>query len=148
MDKALPGVLNNVSVDGSKLLSLSYYKEGTNSELNVNNLTSLFKFLIPREKNQILPVFVKLDIEKNKPINNSNSTNDNTNIKNSLLLNGFILTRTNMSIHYHINPSNKSLGYFSALKFGGNPYLNNSNRIFDLSRIFCPQGNLFFNKIN
>ena len=56
-----------------------------------------------------------------------------------MTLNGFITTKRNVSIHYHIKPNNKSLAYFTALKFRSNPYLNSTHFLFDLWNIFCPK---------
>jgi hypothetical protein len=77
----------------------------------------------------------------------ANTTINNPTL-NLLQLNGFITPKNNVSIHYHIRPNSdnfESVGYFAALKFGGNPYLNNTYQSFDMWDIFCPQtGNYLF----
>ena len=55
-----------------------------------------------------------------------------------LTLDGFNVTKNNVSIFYHIKPSNKLLGYFVSLRFGAYPVLNITAKLYDVSSIFCP----------
>jgi hypothetical protein len=78
----------------------------------------------------------------------SANTTEKNSVLNLLKLDGFITSKNNVSIHYHIRPNTNNLkaaGYFAALKFGGNPYLNSTYQAFDMWDIFCPQtGNFTF----
>jgi hypothetical protein len=62
--------------------------------------------------------------------------------KNLLTLDGFIISTKNVSIHYQLKPTNLSVGYFVALKFGSDPYLNKTIQLFDMFQIFCPLNDL------
>lgn len=132
MEKAFPGLSSDVTVDGSRSISLSFYDENQN-EKSIQNSSQPFRISIPRNKNSP-PLFVNL-INKN-----SNSTNT----ANLLTLDGFMLSKQNVSIHYHINPNDNQIGYFVALKFGDNPYLSSTIQLFDMWNIFCPQSNKLF----
>jgi hypothetical protein len=120
---ALPDQNNSVSISNSKTIGLTFFNSNS-LEQSISNTSDYFYFGITRY-NQI-PLFKQLII-------------NNTNIlKNLLALNGFIIPSKNVSIHYQIKPNNYSVGYFVALKFGYNPYLNKTNKIFDIFQIFCP----------
>ena len=120
---ALPDQNNSVSISNSKTIGLTFFNSNL-LEQSISNTSDYFYFGIPRY-NQI-PLFKQLII-------------NNTNIlKNLLALNGFIIPSKNVSIHYQIKPNNYSVGYFVALKFGSNPYLNKTKHIFDIFKIFCP----------
>lgn len=120
---AVPDQNNSVSISNSKPIGLTFFNSNS-SEQSISNTSDYFYFGIPRY-NQI-PLFKQLII-------------NNTNIlKNLLTLNGFIISSKNVSIHYQIKPNNYSVGYFVALKFGSNPYLNKTKNIFDIFQIFCP----------
>ena len=136
MQKALPGIFNDVSVDGSKSVSLSFLGEN-NNEIKIENSSTLFKFTIPRDTTIPLPEF---NLLLDSSSNNTNKTSSSATAINLLTLNGFFIKSNNVSIHYHIKPENKSLGYFAALQFGSNPYLSDSHQLFNLKNIFCPKG--------
>jgi len=79
----------------------------------------------------------------NNPFKSSNNSNSTSKPINLLLLNGFTISKRNVSIHYHIQPDDESLGYFAAFKFGGNPYLNKTYQRYDIWNIFCPWSKIF-----
>ena len=145
MQTALPGIFNNVSVDGSKSVSLSFLDKN-NKEVKIENSSTLFKFTIPRDTTIPLPTFSLL-FSSNSSSNEANKTSSKEIPINLLTLNGFLIKNNNVSIHYHIKPNNKSLGYFTALKFGGNPCLSDSYQLFNISKIFCPEGKPFLIKL-
>ena len=122
MQGALPS--NNVPISGSKSISLAFYDEN-NLEKEISESQNYFYFSIPRDNNP-LPSFEKL---------NTSNVNQSFNL---LTLNGFLINKNNVSIHYHIKPNNKQLGYFTTLKFGSNPHLNSTFVSFDMWNIFCP----------
>jgi hypothetical protein len=143
MPVAIPDKNNFVSVSGSKSLSLGLIADDQSAQ-SVSDSPSPFYFSIPRDTTQPLPEF---DILESTDYQESNNTHDNYTISenkkalNILKLNGFIIPKNNVSIHYHIRPNSfsyKSVGYFVALKFGGNTYLNSTYQSFDLWNIFCP----------
>lgn len=144
MPVAIPGANSDVSVKGSKSIALSFFSEDQ-SEQGISNAPEPFVFAIPRDTSMPLPLFERLiDVNQtrfklSKPA--SNFTNTTRGPVNLLKLNGFSVTKKNVSIHYHIQPSDESLGYFAALKFGGNPYLNSTFRRWDVWKIFCPWSN-------
>jgi hypothetical protein len=124
---AVPDQNNSVSVSSSKTIGLSFFNSNS-KEHSFSNLSDYFYFEIPRY-NQI-PSF--------KQFFTSNYT---TSSRNLLILDGFIISSRNVSIHYQLKPSATSLsiiGYFVALKFGSNPYLNSTIQLFDMFQIFCP----------
>jgi len=125
---SVPGFENNsVSITNSKSIGLTFFNSNS-SEQKISNLSDYFYFGIPRT-NQI-PLFKQLNT--NKPINSSNL----------LTLDGFIIPNSNVSIHYQLKPTNLTIGYFIALKFGSNPYLNKTIQLFDMFQIFCPLNDL------
>ena len=137
MPRAFPGLNNSqVVVSGSKSLALNFLNQN-GAKLKAEHLSQPFLISIPMDLTS-LPEFSVL----NKTTNSSNSTVSSDNL---LTLDGFILNRNNASIHYQIKPSDSKKGYFAALKFGDNPYLNRINKQFDLWNIFCPQSSKFFN---
>jgi hypothetical protein len=135
MEKAFPGLNSNVTVDGSKSIALSFFDENQNEKL-VQNSDKPFIFSIPRDTSQPLPPFIYL-------LNNSSNTSIKS-FSNLLALDGFMLNKQNVSIHYQISPNDNKIGYFFALKFGGNPYLNSDLQVFDMWSIFCPKGMKYF----
>ena len=126
MQKALPSLTDNATVSTSKTISLSFINENKTIQ-SISNSSSLFLITIPRNTSLFYPSF-------NWTI--SNLTNSN----NMLTLDGFKLNKS-FAIQYQIKPHNLSLGYFAALKFGSNPYLNRTLLSFDLWNIFCPESN-------
>ena len=131
MEKAFPGLNSNVSINGSKSIALSFYDENQNEKL-VQNSAKPFIFSIPRDTSQPLPPFIYFS--------NNSSNFSIKSFSNLLTLDGFMLNKQNVSIHYQINPNDNEIGYFVALKFGGNPFLNSSLQLFDMWNIFCPKG--------
>lgn len=143
MPVAIPGANSDVSVTGSKSIALSFFGEDQ-SEQGVSNSPEPFFFSIPRDTNLSLPSFEPLynyNETKIKKIQEGNNTNRTHGPINLFLLNGFTISKRNVSIHYHIQPADESLGYFAAIKFGGNPYLNSTYQRFDMWKIFCPWRN-------
>jgi hypothetical protein len=126
MSAALPDQNRSVSVFGSQLISIKFYDSNL-IEQSISNTSEPFYFNIPRNNSE-LPIFKIL------PISTRNS--------NLLIVNGFIISNSNVSIHYHIKPDNSSLAYFVALKFGSYPVLNKTSQIADIWKIFCPKGTL------
>ena len=143
MPVAIPGANNDVSVTGSKTIALSFFSEDQ-TEQSVSNSPEPFIFSIPRDVNMSLPSFEPLfnynetRIKKLLEVNITNRTHVPINL---FLLNGFTISKKNVSIHYHIQPTDESLGYFAAIKFGGNPYLNSTYQRYDIWKIFCPWRN-------
>jgi len=132
MSKAFPGSnKSQVSVSGSKSMGLSFFNEN-GEKLIIENAIQPFLISIPMLTS--LPKFLVL--------NKTNSSNSMVS-ENLLTLDGFILNRNNVSIHYQIKPTNNQTGYFAALKFGENPYLSGIKQQFDLWNIFCPQSSKF-----
>lgn len=122
---------DKVPVYASKSISLSFYNEDK-SELEITKSTDNFYFSIPRDTSINLPPFKQL----------KTTSSNVSSALNILILNGFLINKNNVSIHYHIKPNNRKLGYFAAIKFGSNPYLNSTYKLFDLWKIFCPKGKL------
>ena len=124
MPKAYPDLSGNVSVEGSKSISLSFLNpDGTIKA--VTNSSTPFLFSIPMNQESI-PSFVALNI--------SNTTN------NLLAYDGFMINKYNVSIHYQIKPNNTKKGYFVAMRFGDWPQLDSNNQLFDIWNIFCAKG--------
>lgn len=126
MSAALPDQNRSVSVFGSQLISIKFY-DSNQIEQSISNTSEPFYFNIPRNNSE-LPIFKIL------PISTRNSK--------LLIVDGFIISNSNVSIHYHIKPDNSSLAYFVALKFGSYPVLNKTSQIADIWKIFCPKGTL------
>jgi len=126
MSAALPDQNKSVSVFGSQLVSIKFY-DSNQIERSISNSSEPFYFTIPRNNSE-LPIFKIL------PISARNS--------NLLIVDGFVISNSNVSIHYHIKPDNLSLAYFVALKFGSYPVLNKTSQIADIWKIFCPKGTL------
>jgi hypothetical protein len=123
-----PAFENNlVSITNSKTIGLTFFNSNS-SEQKISNLSDYFYFGIPRT-NQI-PLFKQFNTSK--PINSSNL----------LTLDGFMISNNNVSIHYQLKPTNMTIGYLIALKFGSNPYLNKTIKSFDMFQIFCPLNDL------
>lgn len=143
MQRAVPGASSAVSTSGSKTIALGFYGDDQ-SEVPISNTPTPFYFTIPRDTSIPLPEFMPLSATINasvpKPVEDSNATTVVTKAGpvNLLLLNGFLIKKKNVSIHYHIEPTNELLGYFTALYFGGNPYLNSTFQRYHMWRIFCP----------
>ena len=134
MSKAFPGSnKSQVSVSGSKSMGLSFFNEN-GEKLIIENTIQPFIISIPMNLSSV-PKFLVL--------NKTNSSNSMVS-DNLLTLDGFNLTRTNVSIHYQIKPTNNQTGYFAAIKFGESPYLNGIKKQFDLWNIFCPQSSKIF----
>lgn len=131
MEKAFVGLNTNVKVDGSKSIALSFYDENQNEKI-IQNSSRAFIFSIPKDIRQSLPPFVYLT--------NNSSNGSVTDQNNLLVLDGFLLNKPNVSIHYQISPNDTEIGYFVALKFGGKPCLNEDIQLFDMWTIFCPFG--------
>jgi len=128
---SVPAIQNNnsVSITNSKTIGLTFFNSNS-TEQPISNLSDYFYFAIPRT-NQI-PTF--------KQFNALNKTIDSRNL---LALDGFIIANNNVSIHYQLKPTNNlTIGYFIALKFGSNPYLNKTIQLFDMFQIFCPLNDL------
>ena len=147
MSAAIPSLSNAVSLNGSKSLSLSLIGDDQ-APKSVRNSPSPFYFTIPRDTSQPLPKFVILE-STNQEYNSTNHTIDPkvAGTSNILELDGFLIPKNNVSIHYHIRPNSQnfeSAGYFVALKFGDNVYLNSTYESFDLWNVFCPHGNYHF----
>jgi hypothetical protein len=127
---ALPFVQNgSISIADSKTIGLTFFNSNS-SEQPVSNTSDYFHFKIPRT-NQI-PLF--------KQLNTHNS--EMSSRKNLLTLDGFMISTKNVSIHYQLKPTNLLVGYFVALRFGSNPYLNRTIQLFDMFQIFCPLNDL------
>ena len=134
MIKAFPGLNNSqVTVNGSKTLALSFFNQD-GSEKSVENSTQPFLFSI----------LMDIALQPFMLLNKSNNSFSIT-FNNLLTLDGFLLNRNNVSIHYQIKSNNSQTGYFAALRFGGNPYLMGSSQQFDLWNIFCPKSSKYFN---
>ena len=142
MPIAIPDSNSEVSVTGSQSLSLSFHDQNQN-EAGVNNAPSPFVFSIPRDTSIPLPpfeVFYDINIASlYVSSNTSNSTKDKS--INLLVLNGISVTKKNVSIHYQIKPYDETAGFFAAMTFGGNPYLNSTYQRYDLWQILCPWSN-------
>lgn len=122
MSTAYPGInANDIILNGSKTLALTLYND-LKTEISISNASSPFQFTIPVD--QDLTSFTQ------------NSLKQNSN--NVLTLDGFNVTKNNVSIFYHIKPSNKLLGYFVSLRFGAYTVLNSTAKLYDVSSIFCP----------
>ena len=147
MQKAVPGANSAVSVKGSKTIALGFYGEDQ-TEQSISQAPTPFYFSIPRDTTIPLPEFYTLIDTIHLNSSNTDSTNTTQTTKkvsgpvNLLALNGFKTSKYNVSIHVHVEPSNELLGYFAALYFGGNPYLNKTFQRYDLWRVFCPWSNL------
>ena len=120
MQKAFVSLTNNATVIGSKAVSLSFFNEDK-TQL-IYDSPSPFFITIPRDTSLLYPSFNR---------SNSNKTDSD----NMFKLDGFFLPNKSVAIQYQIKPDNLSLGYFAALKFGGNPNLKSV----DLWNIFCPE---------
>jgi hypothetical protein len=94
----------------------------------ISSFSDYFYFRIPRT-NQIT-LF--------KQLNTINLINSSY----LLTLDVFIIPNNNLSIHYQLKPTNLTIGYFIALKFGPNPYLKKTIQLFDMFQIFCPLNDL------
>lgn len=141
MQKAVPGANSDVSTTGSKTIALGFFGEDQ-SEQSISSSPTPFQFTIPRDTSLPLPEFVPLfDINATRIMAQLNITKAKKGPINLLELAGFMVTKKNVSIHYHLEPYDESLGYFAALYFGGNPYLNSTFRRYDMWRIFCPWSN-------
>ena len=148
MPAAIPSLSNTVSLNGSKSLSLSLIGDDL-APKSVSGSPSPFYFTISRDTTLPLPQFDILESTDQEYINNNNSSNAMHTKANILELNGFLIPKNNVSIHYHIRPdcqnesveSVKSVGYFAALKFGDNAHLNSTYQSFDVWNVFCPHGN-------
>ena len=144
---AIPGQNRAVSTNGSKSLSLGMIGDDQVPQ-SVSDSPSPFHFTIPRDTTQPLPQFDTLEItdsHKNSNITISSPT-VNSKALNMLKLNGFVIPKNNVSIHYHVRPDSfnfEFVGYFAALKFGGNTYLNRTYQSFDMWNIFCPQSDYY-----
>lgn len=140
MIKAFPGLSSNVSVNGSGTLALSFFNSD-GSDMLLSNTAQPFSFSIPLDLASV-PAFLLM-----------NKSNESQSIatNNLLTLDGFILNKNNVSIHYHIKPSDLTKGYFAAIRYSGNPYLMESDQLFDLWNIFCPELSttlFFYSKIS
>jgi len=152
MPAAVPSLSNAVSLKGSKSLSLSLIGDDQ-APKSVSNSPSPFLFTIPRDTTLPLPQFDILESTDQEFINNNNNNSRSSSSSktlrtkaNILELNGFLIPKNNVSIHYHIRPncpneSVESIGYFAALKLGDNAHLNSTYQSFDLWNVFCPHGN-------
>lgn len=144
MPVAVPGANSDVAVAGSKSIAMSFFSEDQ-SEQGISNSPTPFEFAIPRDTSLPLPPFETLynynqtRIKVSVPVNSSNQTQSKKPV-NLLMLNGFTVAKKNVSIHYHIQPNDENLGYFAAMKFGGNPYLNHTFQSYDMWNVFCPRG--------
>ena len=145
MPTAIPGQNNAVSTHGSKMLGLGLIGDDQTPQ-SVTNSPNPFYFAIPRDTSQPRPQFDLLEITDHQESSNytisASTANINDKALNMLKLNGFITPKNNVSIHYHVRPNSEnfeSVGYFAAIKFGGNTYLNSSYQSFDIWKIFCPQ---------
>ena len=143
---AVPGANNAVSTAGSKSISLSFFGEDQ-TKSSVSNSPKPFQFAIPRDTSMPLPEFNTLfNYNSSKVLDSMQSTNNSNSTRrgpiNLLLLDGFSTSKNNVSIHAHIQPTDETVGYFAALKFGGNPYMNRTYKRFDVWKIFCPWSNL------
>lgn len=138
MQKAVPGASNDVSITGSKTIALGFFGEDQ-SEASIANSPTPFQFTIPRDTSIPLPEFTPLyDANATRISEKLNLTKVNKGPVNLLLLSGFMVSKKNVSIHYHIEPYDESAGYFAALYFGGNPYLNKTFQRYHMWRVFCP----------
>ena len=54
------------------------------------------------------------------------------------LPNAFNLTSTNASIHIELEPLDKNVGYFVALKLGSTPIINSTYSNYDAFQVNCP----------
>ena len=54
------------------------------------------------------------------------------------LPNAFNLTSTNASIHIELEPIDKNVGYFVALKLGSTPIINLTYSNYDAFQVYCP----------
>jgi len=118
------------------------FHDDNQREAAVNNAPTPFVFSIPRDTSIPLPsfeVFYDIKLASLSLGNNSNSTKDKS--INLLILNGISVTKKNVSIHYQIKPYDETAGFFVAMKFGGNPYLNSTYQKYDLWQILCPWSN-------
>ncbi len=122
-------VFSNQVLRISKTIGLTFFNSNS-YEQPVSNTSDYFHFKIPRT-NQI-PLF--------KQLNTNNS--EMSSRKNLLTLDGFMISTKNVSIHYQLKPTNLLVGYFVALRFGSNPYLNRTIQLFDMFQIFCPLNDL------
>jgi len=146
MQKAVPGANSAVSVKGSKTIALGFYGEDQ-AEQPISQSPTPFYFTIPRDTTIPLPEFNTIPGTYRSNTTSNYSTNSTTTVKkpsgpvNLLVLDGFTIKKKNVSIHVHIEPTNELLGYFAALYFGGNPYLNKTFQRYDMWRVFCPWSN-------
>ena len=116
---------NNIVLNGSQTLSLNFYNSD-GSRLTISNSSSPFVFAIP----------VSQTISSFSNFNSTKTTSTN----NILSLDGLTISKKNVSIQYHIKPSNLTKGYFATIRYGNYPVLNSQINLSDVSSIFCPKG--------
>jgi hypothetical protein len=117
---------NETNVGRSKSISLSFYDENDGTEMQVNNQTNPIEFWIQKD-------FTSTDY-----------TFYNLTYSNDLfLINTFIKSTTNSSVHIQIKPNNLELGYLMLFMFNDIPILTSSDEKYDIWKLYCPSGIYF-----
>lgn len=117
--------LVEVKINNSYWTNLVYH-DG-NNELAVNMDNSSVTIFIPRvSTSNNLPDFTYIET--------TNLTNTNG---NQLLTFDMNLSLPNVSIHFHLKPTNWNISYLLVLKHGHLPYLSPSDQIFDVFKVSC-----------
>ena len=129
---------NETNIISSKSISYSLYDEN-NIEIPVSNQVNPLVYWIAKDTSVSIPAFSFI----NALNSSTNATSPIALSSGAIMLNGFMvsgfkLIGTNVSIHIQIKPNSQSVAYLALTKFGDNPYLNTSNKYYDLINVFCP----------
>ena len=134
---------NVTNIGMSKSISYSIYDEN-NNEIPVSNQLNPLDFWIAKDSSvQIDYSFKYIDVLNAQNQSQNENQNGSIIINGTQLINGFLvtgynLTGANISLSIQIKPINKQLIYLALLKFGQNPFLNSTYKLYDYMNIFCP----------
>ena len=130
---------NETHINTSQSLDYSLYDENVN-QIQVENLRTPLELWISKDTSVSIEPFQL--VNASAP-NASNVSLNGGQFINGLLVNGFTLSGSNISIHIQIKPLQKERGYLSLLKFGSNPTTSS----YDVLNEFC-SNNFLINENN
>ena len=121
---------NVVNVEKSSTVSLSFFDEGSTTEIKVNST----------DQDKYYEFYIKKDLEEVPSFDLINHSNITFHSNNQLFLQKLSINGLNVSLHIQIRPDFSEIGYLAVLKYGDMPILNKNSNKSDDWRLFCPRG--------
>ena len=125
---------NEAFITSSKTIGLSFSDE-ENNNIPVNGLSGPDRIQFSIKRNVTASMYQLVDVSFHN-LSASSASGE----QEYFLQNGFLVNASNATILINLKPDNVSAAYLILIEFGQNPYLNQSHKLFDHWKLFCPAG--------